>query len=142
MSGPLRSRAARQAARSAAQGVNHPFGCGVDVVELDRFKRAMKRWGPTFTRRVFTPIEMAYARRHADAVTHLAARFAAKEAVFKAMSQVDPAHPLTMGQIEIRNDQWGRPSVVLRGSRRRRHAVYISLSHARRVVVACAIAYS
>ena len=110
-------------------------------MELDRFRRAMKRWGGAFTRRIFTPQEYAYARRHTDALTHLAARFAAKEAVFKAMSQVDPAHPLTMGQIEIRNDRRGRPSVVLLGARRRRHAVFVSLSHAKRVVVACAIAY-
>lgn len=138
------SRLARSPAvgnHDASRLMAHPFGCGVDVVELDRFRRAMKRWGSAFVRRVFTPQEQAYARRHTDPLSHFAARFAAKEAVVKAMSQVDPRHPLTMGQIEIRNDRLGRPSVTLRGRRRSRHAIFISLSHAKRVVVACAIAY-
>lgn len=118
-----------------------PIGCGVDVVELSRFTRAMKRGGRAFMRRVFTPQEEAYARaRPRTQLLHLAGRFAAKEAVIKAMAQIDPRHPLMMGQIEICNDRLGRPHVALHDGRRRRVRVHVSLSHVNTVAVASAIA--
>lgn len=145
------------------RGLATRIGCGVDVVELSRFRQALARGGAAFMRRIFTPHETAYARaRRQTTLLHLAGRFAAKEAVIKAVSQVDPGHVPTMGQVEVRNDRLGRPHVVLhdRGghparagsprksrSRRRRDDrrragihVHISLSHVDTVAVASAIA--
>ncbi len=119
--------------------VAHAVGCGIDIVEIERFRRVLKRSGEAFLRRVFTPGERAYAQRHRQAVLHLAARFAAKEAVIKAMAQVDPAHPLVVGDIEIQNDALGRPSARLR-NRTRQPMICISLSHVESVAVATAIA--
>ena len=120
------------------------FGCGVDVVELARFRNALARGGRAFLRRVFTNEEEAYARvRRRTRLLHLAGRFAAKEAVMKAVSQVDPRRVLAMNEIEVRNDRWGRPRIVLHDDARRRTRplrIYVSLSHVETVAVASAIA--
>jgi holo-[acyl-carrier protein] synthase len=117
-----------------------PIGCGIDVVELSRFARALKRGGAAFMRRVFTAQEAAYAKaRPRTRLLHLAGRFAAKEAVIKAISQVDPGRFLAMHQVEIRNDRLGRPRIILHDARRKRLKVHISLSHVDTVAVASAI---
>jgi len=116
------------------------FGCGIDVVELPRFERALKRGGAAFMRRVFTAQETAYATaRPRTRLLHLAGRFAAKEAVIKAVSQVDPGRLLAMHQVEIRNDRLGRPRIILHGRGRARLKVHVSLSHVDTVAVASAI---
>ncbi len=121
--------------------VSLPIGCGVDVVELSRLRQAIRRGGEGFLRRVFTDDERRYAQaRRRAALLHLAGRFAAKEAVIKAISQLDPRRMLAMRQVEIRNDRLGRPHVILRDGRRRRVQVHISLSHVSSVAVASAIA--
>jgi len=117
------------------------LGCGVDVVELARFRRALSRGGEAFRRRVFTKHEEAYARaRRRTALLHLAGRFAAKEAVIKAMSQIEPTRVLAMNQVEVRNDRLGRPRIVLHDGRAKRIQVHVSLSHVNTVAVASAIA--
>ena len=143
-----------------AQARRGSIGCGVDVVELPRFKQALKRGGQAFLRRIFTPAEEAYARRrHRTTLLHLAGRFAAKEAVLKAISQIDPTRVLAMNQVEVCNDQAGRPHIVLLDGRPSRHRggegsgarrggcgrtstmqVHVSLSHVKTVAVASAIA--
>lgn len=126
-------RIPRKAQRFRAQ----PLGCGIDLVELDQFRKIVKRSGEAFLRRVFTARERAYAKRHhAAALRHLAARFAAKEAVVKAMAQVDPERPLALHQIEIVNDKLGRPSVRLPNGY---PAIHVSLTHTEHVAAACAV---
>jgi holo-[acyl-carrier protein] synthase len=113
----------------------------VDVVELDRFRRVLSRGGEAFRRRVFTQHEEAYARaRRRTTLLHLAGRFAAKEAVIKAVSQVDPTRVLAMNHIEVRNDRLGRPHIVLHGQRAKTLQIHVSLSHVNSVAVASAIA--
>lgn len=132
--------ARRKRARASAKAISAPMGCGVDVVELDRFRRAMERGGRAFMRRVFTKQEEAYARaRRRTALLHLAGRFAAKEAVIKAMSQIDPRRVLAMHQVEVRNDRFGRPHIVLHDRAVARVRVHVSLSHVDTVAVASAI---
>ncbi len=60
------------------------IGIGVDVVEVERFRTSLART-PSMRERIFTPIELSYAAAKADPVPSLAARFAAREAVMKAM---------------------------------------------------------
>lgn len=132
-----RKTSARSRSRRAAGPI---LACGVDVVEVDRFQKAVKRWGDAFLKRIFSPTERAYAKRHRDGLVRLAARFAAKEAVVKAMSQIMPDRPLMLHEVAVQNDDLGRPSVVFQGWRAPRGlSVHVSLSHARRVAVACAI---
>ena len=119
---------------------SHQMGCGIDVVELKRFQRAMRRGGARFLNRIFTAAERRYAATHATKAERLAARFAVKEAVIKALAQVDPTRVLAMQQIEVRNDTAGRPSVRVHAWPGRVPHLHISLSHTPQVAVACAIA--
>ena len=91
-------------------------------------------------RRIFTKHEAAYAqRRRRTTLLHLAGRFAAKEAVIKAISQVDPRRVLAMNQVEVRYDRLGRPRIVLHDGRASRIQIHVSLSHVATVAVASAI---
>ena len=123
------------------KAVGPALGCGVDVVELSRFERSMKSGGRSFMRRIFTAQEEAYAKaRKRTTLKHLAGRFAAKEAVLKALSQMDSKGRVpAMNQVEIRNDTFGRPSVKLHDGRKRRLKAYVSLSHVDTIAVASAI---
>jgi holo-[acyl-carrier protein] synthase len=60
-------------------------GIGVDVVKVERLVESLGRFGERMEKRLFTDEELAYCRRHKDPLPHLAARFAAKEAAFKAI---------------------------------------------------------
>ena len=132
---------ARRRSQNVPSKLSLPIGCGIDVVELPRFRRAMQRGGRAFMRRIFTSAEAAYAKaRPRTCMLHLAGRFAAKEAVIKAVSQVDPSRFLAMNQVEVRNDRLGRPHVTLQDRRRGRLKIHISLSHVDTVAVATAIA--
>nr|WP_270589355.1 holo-ACP synthase [Akkermansia muciniphila] len=59
-------------------------GLGMDLADMERVRQALRKNGEAFALRICTPDEWAYCRKHADPVPHLAARFAAKEAVAKA----------------------------------------------------------
>lgn len=61
-------------------------GIGIDLIEVDRVKKAMEKH-PRFLDRVFTPEEVRYSQGKKNAAQHLAARFAAKEAFFKALGR-------------------------------------------------------
>ncbi|MDE2491158.1 MAG: holo-ACP synthase [Elusimicrobia bacterium] len=105
---------------------------GVDLVEIGRI-RALARRNPKFLRRVFSPAEIAYCRAKKDPWPHFAVRFAAKEAVYKALGRADV--PLTA--ISVRRGRDGRPAVSLRG--RPAPALKLSLSHGREHAVAFAV---
>jgi holo-[acyl-carrier protein] synthase len=60
------------------------IGIGVDVVEIERFRRSLDRT-PSMRERLFTPVELAYVAAKTDPVPSLAARFAAREAVMKSL---------------------------------------------------------
>ena len=60
-------------------------GIGIDVVKVERLMASLERFGTRMEDRLFTPAELAYCRGHKDPLPHLAARFAAKEAAFKAI---------------------------------------------------------
>jgi len=87
-------------------------GIGLDVVDIERFRKTLERT-PTFGRRVFTDAEVAYARRRRDPTERFAVRFAAKEAVLKAMGVGLWSCPLS--DIEVARADSGQPSIVLHG---------------------------
>ena len=82
------------------------YGVGIDLVEIRRIERALKRWGERFERRVFSDREVAYCRKHVRAHVHYAGRFAAKEAFIKSVGGL---RDLTMKDIEVLNDDAGKP---------------------------------
>ncbi len=116
-------------------------GLGVDIVEIGRMKLAIERMGEDFLRRIFTERELAYARTKKDPVQRIAARFAVKEAVAKAMA-TGWSGGFRWKDVEVENDAAGKPSVALYGKVKdllKGSRVLVSISHSENVVVACAV---
>ena len=118
-------------------------GVGVDLCDVDRLRRAVART-PGFVDRVYTADEQSYCRRARDPAERFAVRFAAKEAVLKAMGAGLGACPLH--DIEVARADSGAPSVVLHGAaaslaaERGVTAWKLSLTHTRTLAEAVAIA--
>lgn len=119
------------------------IGTGVDLVEVPRFQDSLKRWGDRFTSRIFTPNELRYARDHKTMIQHLAARFAAKEAVVKALG-APKGLGLEWKDLEITRTKAGQPKVLFHGSMRRwkKIEVHLSLTHTHQYAIATAVALS
>ncbi len=119
-------------------------GVGVDILEVRRLEHALGRWGEAFVARVFTAGEQDRARHPRVRSQRLAARFAAKEAVMKALGL--GWRTMAWREIEILNDPLGKPAVTLHGSARHVAAkqgivqVHVSLSHTHDLACATAIA--
>jgi len=111
------------------------FGTGIDIVEVERIAKAIERWGDGFLNHVFTKKEIAYAKNQRYPQEHFAARFAAKEAVFKAIGD-DPQ--ITWKDIEITHDKNGKP-VCLYSRKNFKRRILISISHTKLYAVASAL---
>lgn len=119
---------------------------GVDLVELDRVRRIVTRYGDRFLARIYTPRELVLYR---DRVPELAVRFAAKEAVSKALG-VGLNHLSALGigwqDVEVLPDPLGKPLVCLSGRAKALaeeqglHEWAISLSHSRDFAMAFVVA--
>lgn len=120
-------------------------GIGIDVVEVDRIADAIQRLGTPFLDRLFTPAELEYCQAQKFPALHYAARFAAKEAVSKALGTGIGEHAGWL-DLEILRDPSGAPRVLLTGAAARfakeNHitCVQISLTHAKAYAAANAIA--
>ncbi|MDQ6797654.1 MAG: holo-ACP synthase [Actinomycetota bacterium] len=88
-------------------------GIGIDAVEIDRFRVVLAR-RPHLARRLFTEAERAYGERFSDPAPRLAARWAAKEAVMKALGVGLGAFAFC--DVEVMSAPSGAPSLVLRGA--------------------------
>jgi holo-[acyl-carrier protein] synthase len=84
--------------------------CGVDIIEIVRIACAVQRWGASFAQHVYTPSEVAYCRGR---VPELAARFAAKEAISKALGT--GLVGISWVEMEVLGDRRGKPQVTLYG---------------------------
>lgn len=128
-------------ARSFANG---SVGLGVDIVEIERMARILER-SPAFAKRVFSRAEQTYCNRMANPATHYALRFAAKEAVVKALG-TGFADGIGVLDVEVERAPNGKPSVKLAGRAlevARELGVRdlsISLSYTHTDAVACAMA--
>lgn len=110
-------------------------GTGVDITEVRRLRQAIEKWGDAFSKRVFTDEEIKNAKKRTSFYQHLAGRFAAKEAIFKAMGDKD----LNWKDVQITNDTDGRPCCELLNGKGENLDVYISISHVKNYAVANAI---
>lgn len=121
------------------------LGVGVDIVEIGRFASAMERSGQPFLDRVFLPTEQAYCSPQREPARCFAARFAAKEAVAKALGTGIGAQ-LEWRNIEICRKDGGQPFVVLHGTGAETAArlgvsqLFLSLSHSENYAVANVVA--
>ena len=112
------------------------MGLGVDVQEVAAFEDHAAGSERAFLQRVFTPRELEWCRSMPHPAQHLAARFAAKEAVIKALA---PFAAASFEQIEIERDDDGRPSARLSLDGPGAFAVRLSLSHSDTQAMAAAI---
>jgi len=109
-------------------------GVGIDIASVARIRGAIERHGDRFLRKVFRPREIEYCRCRAREFEHLAGRFAAKEAVLKALG-TGVADGASLRDVEVVNNDAGKPDVVLHGAagdlvRARGIArIHLSLSH-------------
>jgi len=119
---------------------------GADLVELDRIAKAVARCGDRFLARIYTPEEL---RRYRERLPELAARFAAKEAVSKALGvglNHISAHGIGWQEVEVLPDRLGKPIVHLSGraqalaEEQALHIWAISLSHGRDHAIAFVVA--
>jgi holo-[acyl-carrier protein] synthase len=125
------------------------YGIGVDLIEIARIEAAYARFGERFARRILTDreLERYHARRARSdvrGIAFLATRFAAKEAISKALG-LGMHTPMTWRAVEVVNDPSGRPLAFASGElrafmQRRRLRLHVSLTDERSMATAYAIA--
>ena len=119
-------------------------GIGVDIVAIARLRRVLERRTERFIERVYTPLEQEFCRAHHDPIPHYAARFAAKEALFKALG-TGWAQGVGWLEVEVQRRDREAPTLVLSGEAERRSQLlgtricHISLSHSEESAVAFVI---
>ncbi len=116
-------------------------GIGVDIIEIGRVRRSIEKGGTLFLEKVFTPREVAYCTARQNPYQHYAARFAAKEAVSKALS-TGWAGEFRWKNVEVMNDPSGQPHIAFSGTLGETLAgasVFVSLSHSDSHVVAMVV---
>lgn len=120
-------------------------GIGTDIVECLRIAKMIERHAELFLTRVYTPHEIDYCTARKAATQHYAGRFAAKEAVLKALG-TGWTRGIHWQDIEVRNEMGGKPKIVIGGEakilcgRLGIDEIQISISHCRTHATAFAIA--
>lgn len=114
---------------------------GIDIAETARFERLIDRYGDRFVKRILGPDELVVFNRRRDAASFLAGRFAAKEAVVKALGEYLTDRP-PLHTLQIINDQGGRPSLKMTDDLLAKLGglrILVSLSHETNYAVGMAI---
>jgi holo-[acyl-carrier protein] synthase len=121
-------------------------GIGVDVFSVRRMARELSKDGVGLRESLFTPGEIAYCEGKRSPAPHYAARFAAKEALYKALGDGQPpGGGASWRDAEVRNDASGRSRLVLHGALKdaasgvRADRIFLSLSHTREWAVATVV---
>ena len=110
-------------------------GIGLDLVDIARVARLLETKGDSARHRLFTEGELAYAERRAEPARHLAARFSAKEAAYKALAGTEHARGIGWHDIEVLVEWDGRPALRFHGRAAERAAelgitrAHLSLTH-------------
>jgi len=117
-----------------------PIGIGVDIERIARFEGLDREQHARFFARVFSKREQTYCYGHARPAQHFAARFAAKEAVSKALAQLGFSDPISYADIQILSGENEKPIVHL--PRRVPVRVQVSLSHDSESAIASALVFS
>jgi holo-[acyl-carrier protein] synthase len=118
------------------------YGVGIDIIKIERMKQVVEKWGRKFLERVFTENEISYCYEKKEPHLSLSVRFAAKEALIKALGSVSA---LSLKDIEVVNSENGKPffrvadtlEKVLKEKLIKR--VHLSLSHEHEYGVACVV---
>ncbi|MCI8344755.1 MAG: holo-ACP synthase [Clostridia bacterium] len=117
--------------------------CGTDIIEVERIKKGIEKLGEKFLNEIYTKKEIEYCEsKNVTKYEHYSARFAAKEAIFKAISPyLKSKYDVTWVDMEILNDEQGRPYVNLNTEKVKQNLeIDISISHIERYAIANCIA--
>lgn len=117
------------------------FGLGNDIIEVNRIERIINKYADHFLNRIFTKSEQVYCLKHQDAARHFAGRFAAKEAVVKAL-RTGIQKGTSWLDIEIVNDPQGKPCVTLSPRLAKKlngMTIQLTISHCKEYATAVAI---
>jgi len=120
------------------------IGVGIDIIQNDRIRTSLERFGARFMNRIYTEIEIAYCSSCADPNIHFAARFAAKEAAFKALG-TGWAAGVKWKDVEVQRLASGKPELHLYGEALERATAmgatrfHVSLTHDQLVSAAVVI---
>ncbi|MEW6702837.1 MAG: holo-ACP synthase [Bacteroidota bacterium] len=121
------------------------LGIGIDIIEIERIKESVDKFGDSFLRKIYTKRELNYSLSRKNKYQHLAARFAAKEAIYKALSN-DTDKVYSWQDVEIYNEVNGLPKVNFYGSLKNYLSddkeLKISMSHSENYVTCVAILFS
>ena len=109
-------------------------GTGIDIIEINRIKSAIERFGQYFINHIYTPDEIAYAQKYKSPYIHYAGRFAAKEAIYKALGDKQ----ITWKDINVLNDATGKPYCILKKDGFT-DKIFLTISHSKYYAVAHAI---
>ncbi len=121
------------------------LGIGTDIIECPRIGRMIEQHGELFLRRVYTEREIGYCQSKKHAIEHFAGRWAAKEAILKAIG-TGWARGICWTDLEVRNAPSGAPQVLVRGGAKDAAVargigdILISISHCRTYATAYALA--
>ncbi|MBA3061406.1 holo-ACP synthase [bacterium] len=116
------------------------IGCGIDLVKIERIEKIIKKWGDNFTSRIFTLLEQEYCEGKGNKYQSYAGKFAAKEALLKALGL--GLREANWKEIEIKNDELGQPIIDTSGKLNNIASVkgvskyFISISHTKEYAIA------
>ena len=119
-------------------------GTGVDIVEIERIRKLTEKQKGRFLNRIFTPGEQRFCSRYRDPAPHYSARFAAKEALFKALG-TGWAEGVSWLDVEVQRQDRQAPVMILCGEAQKRsvrlgaNRVHLSLTHSGQWAVATVI---
>ena len=113
------------------------FYPGVDIVDVDRIKSSIEKYQDKFLSKVFNKEEQDYCNSKSNPFIHFSGKFAAKEAVMKAVLSSKKLRALGLKDISIINDKNGAPIVFIYGNSEK--SIKISISHTNNQAIAFAI---
>ena len=112
------------------------FGIGTDIINIKRLEKAFKKNNSTIKSNIFSENEIKYCEKKKNSISFFAKRFAAKEALSKALG-TGIRGKVSFKNIEITNNSFGKPSIKLKGStakflinkiKKKKYFIYLSLS--------------
>lgn len=112
--------------------------CGVDIIEVSRIQECIENMQEKFLHKIYTPLEIEYCKsKNKMMYQHFAARFAAKEAIFKAISNtLENKYEIAWTDVEILNDENGRPYVHFINEKYFIEQIDVSISHLKEYAIA------
>ncbi len=112
---------------------------GTDIVDVARIRELVNSHPDRFIARTYTPNEQSYCREKANPEIHFAGRFAAKEAIKKALMTSGIKNPIRWTDMEIIADENGAPVINLNGERFETLQCKVSISHTNEIAIAFAV---